>query len=56
MKPARKLHVVRDDEPSADIYARWKADIAAIDWSASHIRGDRAQPIELPDSRRGWYR
>ena len=48
MRAARNLRVVKADEAPVDIYARWKADLAAIDWRATHIRGDRARPITLP--------
>lgn len=55
MKP--KLSIIRETHrPVVDIYADWRAEIAAIDWSETHIRGDKRQPIELGDSRKGWAR
>ena len=41
-----------------DIYAAWKADIARIDWKATHIRGDRGVVIERAErpSWKGWMR
>lgn len=54
---ARRLKLV--EKPSGevvDIYDKWKADIARIDWSATHITGDRSSPIHIdsPRHRRGW--
>ncbi len=43
-------------KPPRDIYAAWKADIAAVNWSATHIAGDRRAPVELADTRKGWSR
>lgn len=40
-----------------DIYAADKAKIAATDWAKVHVRGDRSEPIDLPDTRkRGWVK
>lgn len=40
---------------TADIYAGWKAEIAARDWERCHIRGDRNPPLEWwPRVRRLW--
>ena len=30
-----------------DIYADWRAEIAARDWKACHTEGDRNPPLEL---------
>lgn len=51
-KPAA-LRVVDQSEGAApaapkDIYAKDKARIAATNWAAVHIRGDRSEPIWLP--------
>ena len=42
--------------PPVDIYAAWKAEIAARDWARCHIAADRSPPIDLADLslRRGW--
>lgn len=54
MKPNLKL-IRETHRPVIDIYAGWRAEVEAIDWSATHIRGDRGQPVELNDGpKRGW--
>jgi hypothetical protein len=38
-----------------DIYASWRAEIAARDWSACHVAGDRNPSLELSDRpKRNW--
>jgi hypothetical protein len=37
-----------------DLYATWRAEIAARDWSAVHVTGDRNRPLDLPERRGGW--
>lgn len=55
-----KLHAVPDDpegEIIRDLQQRMRDEIAARDWSACHIRGDRAAPLALADCpRRMWRR
>ena len=56
MKP--KLTVV-DPKPErsvVDLYEKWRAEIAARDWSACHIAGDRNPSLELSDRPKwkGW--
>lgn len=52
-----KLKLVRDKREMIDIYAADKARIAATDWAKVHVRGDRSEPIDLPDTRkRGWVK
>lgn len=54
---APKLELVPLVPPTADIYARWRAEIRKRDWSACHIRGDRGVVVDLGDKRAGrWLR
>lgn len=48
-----------DEQPAdvqpADVTALLRAEIAARDWAAVHVRSDRSRPIELPERvRRLW--
>ena len=56
----RRLQVVSDEPAAAeaadDIYAAVRAKRARIDWSRLHIRGDRAEPVFMPDRPRGRWR
>lgn len=45
-----------EKSPPVDIYAADRAKIKATDWCALHIRGDRAEPVSLPDRVRGGWR
>lgn len=54
---APNLRVVADPPEAVDLYANWKADIAARDWSAMHVAADKRRPIDLPDApKRAWRR
>lgn len=33
-----------------DIYANWKAEIRARNWSRVHISGDKREPLDLGDA------
>lgn len=52
----RALRLVEKQPEVADIYAAWKADIARINWSDTHIRGDRSKPVHIdqPRHKRRW--
>lgn len=47
-RPKLKI-IAATHRPVVDIYAAWREEVAAIDWAATHVRGDRGQPVELPD-------
>lgn len=58
-RPPLKLIAPSPEQPArqtVDIYAGWKAEIAAIDWAATHIAGDRRLPVDVADTRKGWWR
>lgn len=51
------LRIIAPASPEpVDIYASWRAEIAARDWRNVHIRGDRRQPVMLEDQRRRVWR
>jgi hypothetical protein len=52
MTPLRVVAPVEADR--VDLYATWRAEIAARDWSAVHVTGDRNRPLDLPERRGGW--
>jgi hypothetical protein len=37
-----------------DIYADWRDEVAARDWEAVHVRGDRRQPVDIADKPKWW--
>lgn len=52
--PRRTLRVVKPVE--IDIYAKWRAEIAARDWGAVHVAGGRNEPLDIPDRRKWSWR
>ena len=52
----RHLHAVPDvpEQRTVDIYDRWRAEVAARDWSSVHIKGDRREPVYIGWGGRGW--
>jgi hypothetical protein len=55
MKSRAPLKLVPAETKVVDIYAAWKAEIASRDWRAVHVRGDRREAVELPETRkRSW--
>lgn len=53
--PCRHLRAVDAEEAPLDITLAMRAEIMRRDWSACHVRGDRAQPLELSDRpKRTW--
>lgn len=56
-KPKLKIVETKTHRPVAvDIYENWKADIAKRDWDAVMKAGDRREPVDLPETRKGWRR
>lgn len=58
MNAQRKLKVVTaTHRPVVDIYAAWRAEIAARDWDTLHTRADKREAVEIQETRRrGWIR
>jgi hypothetical protein len=54
MKSLAKLKIVtKTHRPIVDIYESWRAEVASRNWSAVHVQGDRSEPVELPQPRKG---
>jgi hypothetical protein len=54
-RPLRIVAPVEADR--VDLYARWKADIAARDWDRVHVVADRGSPVDIADRlKRTWAR
>ena len=55
-RPALRA-VTTAEAATVDIYAPWSADINRRDWSAVHVRGDRAPALDIGEAnKRVWRR
>lgn len=41
---------------SANLYTRWREEIASRDWSRVHIDCERREPLEMEDRRKWTWR
>ena len=48
------LKIIKATHRVVDITALLRADIAKIDWDAVHIRAGRRDPVDIPETRKGW--
>lgn len=52
-----KLKIVtQTHRPVVDIYAGWRAEIAARDWGLVHVAADKREPVDIAETRlrRAW--